>query len=630
MNASPIDAGPAKPFWTERGSAAYRRIVIALFLSGYATFSLLYCVQPLLPLFSHRFRLDAAQSALSLSLATGMLAPSILLAGAISESAGRKSLMAASLCIAATLNLLAAAAPNWTILLILRALEGLALGGAPAIAMTYLAEEIHPSGLGLAMGLYIGGTAIGGMAGRLVTGLAAEFSGWRGALATIGLLGAASALAFLLLLPASRNFVRRPGFNPRFHLETWSRHLRSPPLRALFAVGGLLMGSFVTLYNAAGYRLLGPPYHLGQAEIGAIFIIYLFGTVASTAAGSMADRFGRKPVLGGSLCIALLGLLLTLFAPLAMIIVGLTLFTIGFFAGHAVASGSVGRLAQGAKGHAASLYLLSYYLGSSALSLVGGLLRERGGWPFVAAFCAALLLLALLAALLPTRLPAAPARRTLPVIPLLLASLLLIAAGPAHAQTIPSPFLQQMMRAELPNPSPPPDGMAPLSKIRIAGIPVLLGKTPIDTVGHSLGIGVEHQGDAGDSVYWLCVRLDIPAGTSHPPRDRSALSLWLVSDADTAGPSHSIGAIALDTVGREARACPAPAREVDLTLDARIARPGATAAAVTALYGHAPTAGGRSAYSLPGMQPDPGLLTLTISMRNNHVEAIWLADTPDN
>lgn len=285
MNVPPVDAGPAAPFWTERSSPEYRRIVIALFLSGYATFSLVYCVQPLLPLFSRHFRLDAAQSALSLSLATGLLAPSILLAGAISESIGRKSLMAASLCIAAALNLLAAVSPNWTILLILRALEGLALGGAPAIAMTYLAEEIHPSGLGLAMGLYIGGTAIGGMAGRLVTGLAAEFSGWRGALAAIGLLGAASALAFQLLLPASRNFSRQPGFNPRFHLETWTRHLRSPALRALFAVGGLLMGSFVTLYNAASYRLLAPPYDLDQAEIGAIFVIYLFGTVASALAG---------------------------------------------------------------------------------------------------------------------------------------------------------------------------------------------------------------------------------------------------------------------------------------------------------------------------------------------------------
>ena len=639
MSADPV---PDAARWIERGSGQYRRVSVALFLSGYATFSLLYCVQPLLPLFSRHFRLDAAHSALSLSLATGLLAPAILAAGAISESVGRKSLMATSLCSAALLNLLAAAAPSWTVLLVLRALEGLALGGAPAIAMTYLAEEIHPDGLGLAMGLYVGGTAIGGMMGRLLTGLAAELSGWRGALALIGLLGAASAACFVLLLPASRNFARRPSFDPRFHLQAWTRHLRTPALRALFAIGGLLMGSFVTLYNAVGYRLLAPPYDLDQAEIGAVFVIYLLGTGASTLAGAMADRIGREPVLAAALCSALLGLLLTLFAPLAMIVGGLALFTVGFFAGHAAASGSVGRLARGDKAHAASLYLLVYYLGSSLLSLVGGTLWEAGGWPAVAGFCAAQLLAALLLALLSSRSATAWRRRLRsgaplllaplvgPVIAALVAAIVAIAAGvsPALARAIPSPFLQQMIRAEL-SPPPPPAGMAPLSPIRIGGLPVLLGHTPIAMLGRRLEIPIEHQGDAGDSVYWFCVRLDVPAGTARPPRDAGAPTLWVVADAE-ASAAHAVTAIALDTVRGEGRRCPVPRREVDLTLDARIARPGVGIERVATLYGRAPAPNGRSVYGLPGMQPDAAPLTLTLLLRNRQVESSWLAGTPED
>jgi hypothetical protein len=108
------------------------------------------------------------------------------------------------------------------------------------------------------------------------------------------------------------------------------------------------------------------------------------------------------------------------------------------------------------------------------------------------------------------------------------------------------------------------------------------------------------------------------------------LSLWLFSDAGTSGPSHAVGAIALDAVAREGRHCPVPAQEVDLTLDPRIARPGASTAAVASLYGHAPARSGRSAFGLPGMDPDANSVTLTLSMRNNHVEASWLADTPDN
>ena len=614
-----IARGAEARHWTGRGSPAYRRIVTALFLSGYASFSLLYCVQPLLPLFSRHFRLDAAQSALSLSLATGLLAPSILIAGALSERAGRKPLMAASLIAAALLNLLAAASPNWTTLLLLRALEGVALGGAPAVAMTYLAEEIHPRALGLAMGLYVGGTAIGGMAGRLLTGLAAQVSGWRGALAVVGLLGAASALAFLLLLPASRNHVRS-GFKPRLHAEAWLRHLRHPGLRALFAVGGLLMGCFVTLFNAAGYRLLAPPYDLDQAEIGAIFVIYLFGSVASTLAGSLVDRLGLVRVLVAALGVSLFGLLLTLLAPLPLVIAGLAVVTVGFFAGHATASGGVGRLAQTDKGHAASLYLLSYYLGSSLLSLAGGLLWEQGGWPAVAGFCASLLLLAVLLAVLPGRI-----RSPRALAPALL--LLGIAGGSAAARQIPSPFLQQMIRAEAASPLPAPAGFGMLAATRIAGLQVQLGATPIGPLARRLGVAVEHQGDAGDSVFWFCVRLEPAPGARRGARGPS---LWVISDAETAAAPHAINALALDSVAGEVLRCPSPRHGAGLVLDARVARPGASAASVRALYGHAPPRRGHAAYSLPGMQPDTNPLTLTLAMGRNHVEAIWLAMTPDN
>jgi YNFM family putative membrane transporter len=46
----------------------------------------------------------------------------------------------------------------------------------------------------------------------------------------------------------------------------------------------------------------------------------------------------------------------------------------------------VGRLAGQGKGHAASLYLLAYYLGGSVLGSVGGWFWEHAGWNAVAAF----------------------------------------------------------------------------------------------------------------------------------------------------------------------------------------------------------------------------------------------------
>lgn len=381
--------------WFERGSAAYVRVSLAFFLAGFATFSLIYCVQPLLPVLAEAFEVGPAEAALALSLTTGFLALGIACAGALSQALGRRGLMFASICGAALMNIAAALAPDWPLMLAARALEGLILGGVPAVAMAYLGEEIHPRGLGFTMGLYIGGTALGGMLGRVGTGLLAEATSWSSALCALGALDLVAATGFFLLLPPSRHFVRRPGFDIAFHLAAWGHHLRDGGLAALFLIGGLAMGAFVTIYNYAGFRVLAPPYELNPAHVSLIFTAYLFGVLASWAAGYFADRAGRGPVLIAGIAIAIAGVTLTMLAPLAVVIGGIVVLTIGFFVAHAVASGAVAALAATTKGHAASLYLLSYYIGSSIMGAAGGWFWDRWGWTAVVAFALALLGVAL-------------------------------------------------------------------------------------------------------------------------------------------------------------------------------------------------------------------------------------------
>lgn len=59
---------------TEKGTPLFMRTVLALFSGGFATFALLYCVQPMMPALSHEFSINAAQSSLVLSVSTAMLA----------------------------------------------------------------------------------------------------------------------------------------------------------------------------------------------------------------------------------------------------------------------------------------------------------------------------------------------------------------------------------------------------------------------------------------------------------------------------------------------------------------------------------------------------------------------------
>lgn len=41
--------------WIEKGTPAFMKTVLALFSGGFATFALLYCVQPMMPLLSREF-----------------------------------------------------------------------------------------------------------------------------------------------------------------------------------------------------------------------------------------------------------------------------------------------------------------------------------------------------------------------------------------------------------------------------------------------------------------------------------------------------------------------------------------------------------------------------------------------
>ena len=387
----------ASPVWIQQGSAEYWRVSVALFLAGFATFSLLYCVQPLLPELTRAFDVSPAQSALALSVSTGCLAVSIVLAGALSEGLGRRKLMFISMALAALCNLVASYLPHWHALLAARALEGILLGGVPAVAMAYLSEEIDPKGLGFAMGLYVGGTALGGMLGRVGMSAMTEFWGWRHALAALSVIDLLAALGFVLLLPNSRNFVKKNGLGSRYHLQAWGRHLHHKGLPLLFLIAFGLMGVFVSVYNYAGFLLSAAPYNLSQLQISHIFYAYLFGMVASPLAGGLADKHGRGVVLIAGACLMSVGVVLTMFQPLACIVTGIVLLTAGFFVAHSVASGWVGRLAQQAKGHASSLYLWGYYMGSSILGAGAGWFWSRWGWTGVSSV--ALLVLALVIAL---------------------------------------------------------------------------------------------------------------------------------------------------------------------------------------------------------------------------------------
>jgi YNFM family putative membrane transporter len=374
------------------GSRELRRLNLAMLFAALAAFGLLYSTQALLPAIGAGFGVGPTAASLTVSAATGALALAILPLSALAESRGRVPVMRAGLLVACLFTFVAAGSPYFWMLLVARALVGVALAAVVAVAVAHLGDEVHPAELGTAIGVYVAGNTLGGISGRLIPGLVEESSSWRAAVTLLGVVALVAALVFVRILPPARR-ASSDAARPAEHVGAVRDLLRDRGIVRLCLLAFLLMGGFVACYNFLTFRLEAAPLGLSTSVTSLLFLAYLAGTVSSPVAGRLSDRFGRKRLALLGIAVSLAGLALTLPDHIVPITAGLLVFTAGFFATHSVASSWVSSRAAGRRGQAAAMYLLAYYLGSSAFGALIGLAFQSGGWPAAAASIGALFVL---------------------------------------------------------------------------------------------------------------------------------------------------------------------------------------------------------------------------------------------
>ncbi|WP_244903646.1 MFS transporter [Ornithinimicrobium cerasi] len=385
------------------GSTAYRRLLAALVCAGVATFAQLYSPQGVLPQIADDLGVGPDRAALTVSAATLGLALAVVPWSFVGDRLGRLRAMVAAVIGATVLGLASAWAPTFEVVLLLRLLEGMALGGVPALAMAYLNDEVHPRAAAVAAGWFVGGTTVGGLLGRVIATPVADLTSWRVGMTTVSATAAVAAVAFVLLAPRERRFVAVCGEGLVARTGRVLTNLRDRPLLGLYLAAFLLMGGFVAAYNYLAFRLVAEPYLLPAWAVGATFLAYLAGTVSAPRAGVLAVRHGRYAVLVTSVLVMVAGLAATLAGPLWLVLTGLVVMTGGFFAAHSVASGWAGARAVTARAQSTGLYNLAYYAGSSVLGWAGGLAFAGAGWPGVVLFVGTAALAALLVVVLLVR-----------------------------------------------------------------------------------------------------------------------------------------------------------------------------------------------------------------------------------
>ena len=348
-------------------------------LAGMCTFLSVYSTQPLLPLLRQIFH--ASELAVSLTVsatifATAVTAPFI---GMIAERRGRKKVIVPSLFLLTVPTALAATSTSLRMLIFWRFAQGIFVPGVIAVILAYVNEEWAGRGVGRAMSSYVAGTVLGGFLGRFISGMVAAHWHWRATfvvLAALNLLGATLVRAWL---PLAKNFVRAEDL--RQVIGDATRHLRNPRLLANFGMGASALFALVGCFTYTNFYLAAAPFHLNSAQLGSVFFVYLLGVVITPQAGRFLDRFGFRStsILYCGMMIG--GLLLTLVRSLAIVIVGLAIFSSGMFVAQATASVQTGAIAGRARSSAAGLYVTFYYLGGSMGATLTSWFWKWREWP---------------------------------------------------------------------------------------------------------------------------------------------------------------------------------------------------------------------------------------------------------
>jgi predicted MFS family arabinose efflux permease len=362
---------------------------LAVGLTGYCAFVNLYAPQSILPLLSQEFGATAAQVSTIITVSTLAVAITAPFTGAVADVLGRKRVIVAAMFLLTVPTVMVGLATSLNAIIFWRAVQGLVLPPIFAVTVAYIGDEWPAREATTAAGIYSSGSSIGGFSGRLITGLFADLIGWRAGFLALAGVAFAGAIATIFLLPHERKFVRSEGLLAS--VRQMLSHFRDGQLLATYAVGFGVLFNFICTFTYVSFHLAAAPYNLSATALGAIFAVYLVGSVLSPWVGWAVGRFGRRRFMIRVLAVWIAGIGLTLAPSLPLIILGLAISAGCGLICQAISTGYVTITAKAGRSSAVGLYVTSFYVGGSFGAALGGLAWTLGGWPACVALVAAML-----------------------------------------------------------------------------------------------------------------------------------------------------------------------------------------------------------------------------------------------
>lgn len=365
---------------------------LTLFLLGMCSLLNLYSTQPVLSQLAQWSGQSPEHAAWTISATTFGVALCAPFAGAISDVFGRKRPMILALSILAISTLCCIFAPNFWALLALRLSQGMATPFVFSVAVAYIAEECADRAH--VNSIYVAGTAFGGFAGRLLSGLVTDATGsWRLSFLANASLILMTLVITIVFLPFERNF--SPSKSVRASVSGLSQHLKDPAILASCFIAASLLFQQVSTFTFGSLHLMEPPFSLSATAIGFIFVVFLLPTALTPLSGKLILSKGRYATFVAVSFLTLSGLLISFFPVALAFVSGLAFSCVAVFMGQSCGTGFVGTHAVRNTSAAVGLYTFSYYFGGTLGAILPQNAYAQWGWPSVVFIVSALSLVSL-------------------------------------------------------------------------------------------------------------------------------------------------------------------------------------------------------------------------------------------
>ncbi|WP_299490196.1 MFS transporter [uncultured Shewanella sp.] len=346
-----------------------RRLITGVSIASVVVYINLYLVQGMLPLIAEHFIVSMSQATLLLSVTSFTLAISLLAFAIMSDRIGRKTPAIVSLYLIVLLDFLMIWTQDFSVLLILRMIQGVFLAALPAVAMAYFKDELGQNALLKAGAIYITVNSVGGILGRLLGGTMSEYLTWPQSMQLLFVISLIGCFLSSYYLPECR-FIKPINTQSTQYLRKADMagfviHLKDVKMRLVYCIGGLAFMVMVNQFSYIQLHLMAKPFSWGRFEVTFIFLCYLSGTFASYGSGRWVRRLGLSRVLLFCIGLMFFGVSLTLFNSALMIFLGFLVSAFGFFLLHSSCNTWVAMRVSEHRSKATALYLCIYYIGAA-------------------------------------------------------------------------------------------------------------------------------------------------------------------------------------------------------------------------------------------------------------------------